>query len=340
MVTVIFMLAMQPLALSIDLVDRPGGHKNHVGTVPIVGGIAMYLGASVGLLLLPVLEASSYQLLLAGGLLVAVGLLDDRFALPASVRLVAQLAAVLIMVFGAGLLMRDIGDPLWIGDIRLGFLSLPITALMFIAVINAFNLVDGIDGLAGSLAIIALLGIAGVSGLDSPVFALAAVFIAAVAGYLLFNFPIGKVRPYRAFMGDSGSTFIGIVVVWLTVSICQGPTRQISPVTGLWFAALPLYDLFTCFCRRIANGKSPFTSGVDHFHHTLLRAGMTVREVVGTLAFLQLLYVGFAIATHLADVPGPVVFAVWAVVGIGQFLIIRAVAALFGRTREAGRAQS
>lgn len=331
LVTVLFMLALRPLASSIDLVDRPGGHKSHVGDVPIIGGIAMYLGASVGLILLANLDSSSYYLLLAGGLLVFIGLLDDKFSLPASIRMVAQVVAVLIMVFGAGLIMRDIGDPLWMGTLRLGFLALPITALIFVTVINAFNLVDGVDGLAGSLAIIALLGIAGVAGVGSPAFAMAVVFTAVVAGYLVFNFPTGNMRPYRAFMGDSGSTFIGLAVVWLTVSICQGSARQISPVTGLWFAALPLYDLFTCFSRRIAKGKSPFKSGVDHFHHVLLRAGMTVREVVGTLAMLQLFYVGFAVVTHFAGVSEPIVFTAWAVVGIGQFLIIRGCAAIFER---------
>jgi UDP-GlcNAc:undecaprenyl-phosphate GlcNAc-1-phosphate transferase len=334
------MLALRPLALSIDMVDRPGGHKSHVGDVPIIGGIAMYLGAAIGLILLSGLDPRSYYLLLAGGLLVIIGLLDDKFSLAASVRMVAQLAAVLIMVFGAGLIMRDIGDPLWTGTIRLGFLALPITALMFITVINAFNLVDGVDGLAGSLAIIALLGIAGVAGVGSAAFAIATVFIAAVSGFLVFNFPVGNKRPYRAFMGDSGSTFIGLAIVWLTVSICQGPSRQISPVTGLWFAALPLYDLFTCFCRRIAKGGSPFMSGVDHFHHVLLRSGMTVREVVGTLAMLQLLYVGFAIATHLAGVSDPIVFAAWAVVGIGQFLVIRACATVFGLRHRSKQAQA
>jgi UDP-GlcNAc:undecaprenyl-phosphate GlcNAc-1-phosphate transferase len=340
LVTVLFMLALRPLALSIDMVDRPGGHKSHVGDVPIIGGIAMYIGAAIGLILLSDLDPRSYFLLLAGGMLVFIGLLDDKFSLAASIRIVAQLAAVLIMVFGAGLIMRDIGDPLWMGTIRLGFLALPITALMFITVINAFNLVDGVDGLAGSLAIIALFGITGVADIGSPAFAIAAVFIAVVSGYLVFNFPVGNKRPYRAFMGDSGSTFIGLAIVWLTVSICQGSTRQISPVTGLWFAALPLYDLFTCFCRRIAEGGSPFQSGADHFHHALLRSGMTVREVVGTLAMLQLLYVGFAIATHLVGVSDPIVFTVWAVVGIGQFLVIRGCAAIFRRRHESRPARA
>jgi UDP-GlcNAc:undecaprenyl-phosphate GlcNAc-1-phosphate transferase len=227
--------------------------------------------------------------------------------------------------------MRDIGDPLWIGVIRTGPLALIVTALMYVTVINAFNLVDGIDGLAGSMALVAVAGIAIVAGTESNSMATAAVFMGTIAGYLMFNFPVGNARPYRAFMGDAGSTFIGLSVVWLTVSVCQGPDRQISPVTGLWFAALPLYDLITCFCRRIANGRSPFTSGVDHFHHTLLQAGMTVRQVVATLVSLQILYVGFAILAHYAGVSDSAVFTIWAVAGISQFTLIKGFATLFRR---------
>jgi UDP-GlcNAc:undecaprenyl-phosphate GlcNAc-1-phosphate transferase len=254
---------------------------------------------------------------------------------PASVRLIAQLAAVLIMVYGGGVIMRDIGDPLFIGRIHLGPFSLVATALIFMTVINAFNLIDGLDGLAGCMAFVALLAIAASSQFGSTTFAVAGVTAAAVVGYLIFNFPLGRRRPYRAFMGDSGSTFLGIVIVWLTVSICQGPQREISPVIGLWFAALPLFDLFTCFVRRIASGKSPLESGRDHFHHTLMRAGMNVRQVLGVLALIQLSYAGIGLAGHFAGAPEPVMFTAWAVAGLSQLWVIRGCASGYRRLKRA-----
>jgi UDP-GlcNAc:undecaprenyl-phosphate GlcNAc-1-phosphate transferase len=155
--------------------------------------------------------------------------------------MIAQLAAVLIMVFGAGLIMRDIGDPLWIGTIRLGFLALPITALIFITVINAFNLVDGVDGLAGTLAIIALLGIAGVA-----VSVRRFRHLAIASLYLRFLVSIFQLatNAVPAFMGGS-CAFIGLRR--LVPSHHQGPSRQISR-SGLWFAAVPL-RFFTCLPR-------------------------------------------------------------------------------------------
>jgi UDP-GlcNAc:undecaprenyl-phosphate GlcNAc-1-phosphate transferase len=332
LLTVLLMLAFRPLAQAIGLIDKPGGRKRHVGEVPIIGGVAMYLGVVVGVALLPDVGSSFSLLLGAGGLLILIGVIDDRFGLPATVRLVAQLVAVLIMVFGAGIVMKDIGDPLWIGRIRLGPFSLFVTALIFASVINAYNMADGLDGLAGSMVMVALLAIAIVAGAASPVQGLALVVAGAVAAYLVFNLPIEKNRPVHAFMGDAGSTFLGLCVVWLTVSVCQGPDRVISPVNALWFAAVPVFDLFTCFVRRIVAGRSPFHSGRDHLHHILRDSGMTVPGVVVTLVSLQVAYAIFGIATAAMSVTESLVFTIWAVLGIGQLTLIRAIANLYRRS--------
>ena len=331
LVTVLFMHALRPVAISLHLVDRPGGRKEHVGDVPIIGGVSMFLGVSVGLLIYPGLEIEFLYLMAASGLLVFIGIIDDRFAVPASVRLIAQLSAVLIMVYGGNLIMLDIGDPLFIGTIPLGPFSLIATALMFMTVINAFNLIDGLDGLAGSIVAISLLAIAATSDVASSTFLVACVSACAVAGFLMFNFPAGNERKYRAFMGDAGSTFLGLVIVWLTVSICQGPERAISPVTGLWFAALPLFDLLTCFVRRIARGQSPFTSGRDHFHHLLGRNGMSVRQVLGVLVLIHSFYVCVGIGGHLAGISESITFTLWAIAGISQRSVIEAIGLFYTR---------
>lgn len=334
LLTVLLMVAFRPLAHAIGLIDKPGGRKRHVGEVPIIGGVAMYLGVVVGVALLPDMGINYSFLLGAGGLLVLIGVIDDRFGLPATVRLVAQLVAVLIMVFGAEIVMRDIGDPLWIGRIWLGPFSLVITALVFASVINAYNMADGMDGLAGSMVVVALLAIAYVAGSASPVFGLAMVVAGAVAAYLVFNLPIEKNRRVHAFMGDAGSTFLGFCVVWLTVSVCQGADRVLSPVNALWFAAVPVYDLFTCFVRRILAGRSPFDSGRDHLHHILRDSGMKVPGVVTTLVSLQVTYAIFGIASARLGMSESLVFTIWAVVGIGQLTLIRGIANLYDRTRK------
>ncbi|MEQ8207446.1 MAG: MraY family glycosyltransferase, partial [Woeseia sp.] len=185
-ITLLFMTVLRPLAVSVGLVDRPGGRKSHVGEIPIVGGIAMFAGIFFGLALLPDLASGYWYLLLSGALLVIVGALDDRYDVPAEIRLVAQTCAAIIMVYGGGLVVWDVGNPLGLGTISLGPFALIFTILVTLTVINAFNLVDGVDGLAGSMAIISLFSIVVAGGMAVDTTAIASVVCASVAGFLVF----------------------------------------------------------------------------------------------------------------------------------------------------------
>lgn len=327
-VAALFTVALRPVAITMGLVDRPGGRKAHVGEVPLVGGVAMFLAIAVSIQLVPALSGDFFYMLLAGALLLVVGLIDDRYGLAAGVRVVAQLLAVLIMVYGADLLMRDIGNPLFIGTIETGPLALVATAVMFITTINAYNLIDGIDGLAGSMLILAFAAVAVVSSGSGDVQAVAVIGIAAVLGFGIFNVSDIRQGRYRAFMGDSGSVFLGFLVVWLVVSICQGPAREISPVTGLWFAALPLFDLLTCFVRRVVNRTSPFEPNDDHAHHSLKRAGFGNRKTLLILTGIQTSYAAIGIIGHFARIPEPVMFSLWSIAGVSQFWMIRSIGRL------------
>jgi len=332
-VTLLLMAALRPLAVNVGLVDRPGGRKAHIGEVPVVGGMAMFAGIFFGFALIPHLDSGYWYLLLSGLLLVVVGVLDDRYDIPAGIRLVAQTCAVIIMVYGGGLVVWNLGNPLGIGNIDLGPFALIFTVLVTLTVVNSFNLVDGVDGLAGSMTIIALLSIvlAGGSSVDTSV--IAGVVIASVLGFLVFNYPVYANRRLRSFMGDAGSTLLGLIVVWLTIRVSQGATSQMSPVIGLWFVSIPLFDLFSCFVRRIAKGRSPFRPGREHFHHMLYRAGMSVRQTLGVLTTIALAYAIFGLMGHWYGIPDAAMFYVWATCGAFQFLVLRKASALFRHYR-------
>jgi UDP-GlcNAc:undecaprenyl-phosphate GlcNAc-1-phosphate transferase len=325
-ITVAFMLALRPLAHSLQLVDRPGGRKSHVGEVPIIGGIAMFIGVFAGLALLQGMTSLVITLLLASSLLVLIGVLDDKYALSASVRLAVQIASVLIMFFGSGLRLVDIGDPLGIGVISLGPVSLVLTTLVAVTVINAYNLIDGADGLAGSLSVIALLSISLVGGYSDPSTAVSMTVIAAVFGFLIFNFPTTLNRPVRSFMGDAGSTFLGFTIVWVALGASQGTDRLVSPIMCLWFAAVPIFDLMTCVFQRMRAGKSPFTPGRDHFHHVLNRGSEKVRRTLGVLTALQGIYAGIGLFGHYFSLPDWIMFVGWCILGFSQYWIIRRIA--------------
>lgn len=321
-VTAAFMLALRPVAASVGLIDRPGGRKLHDGDVPIIGGMAMFIGVFAGLVLLQGPSMHLGSLFVASLLILVIGALDDRFGLPAVVRIITQIAAVLVMVYGAGLQLSDIGAPFGAGIISMGPMTIIMTVLVTLTVINAYNLIDGADGLAGTMALIALLAISVVGGYLSPATAVALTVSVAIVAFLLFNFPTYRNRRVRAFMGDAGSTLLGFTIVWVTLGVCQGSERIISPVYCLWFAAVPIFDCLTCFVRRIAMRKSPFLPGRDHFHHTLQQGGFGVRFTLGILTGLQLIYALVAIGAWTLGIPDVAMFVAWAVFGVSQRTVV------------------
>ena len=325
-VTVAFLLALRPAAKSVGLVDRPGGRKTHVGLVPIIGGVAMFCGIFAGMTVIMPAGRELVSLFVASLVLVAIGVADDKYHLAPSARVVAQIAAILIMFYGADLALAEIGNPLALGNIRMGPFTLIATTVVSLTVINAYNLIDGADGLAGSMALIALLSISAVGGLAASSTTIALMIVAGIVGFLIFNFPTPWNSRVRTFMGDAGSTFLGFLIVWTTLGVSQGAERVISPVYALWFASIPVYDLLTCFVRRKLAGKSPFEPGRDHFHHTLLRGGMTHRRVLSLLTLLQATYAGLALIAFYYDVAEPVMFAAWSVLGLSQRMMFKTIA--------------
>ncbi len=321
--SVAFMVALRPIAFKIGLLDMPGGRKRHEGYIPIIGGLAMFAGIFAGLLLLPISAKFVHSIFAASLILVVTGACDDRFGLSASARIISQIVAVLLMVYGADLRLADIGDPFGTGIVSMGPFTLVFTLLVTLTMINAYNLVDGADGLAGSLTLIALLAVALVSGAHHPSAAEALTVSAAVIGFLLFNYPTRRNRRMRSFMGDAGSTMLGFMVVWITLGVSQGEARVISPVHCLWFASIPIYDCLTCFVRRAMKGRSPFSPGRDHFHHVLFRGGFSVRSTLAILTGLQLMYALIGIAGHFAGVADVLMFAAWSLLFFTQRAIIR-----------------
>lgn len=328
LVTVTFMVALHPVAHKIGLVDHPGGRKIHTGIVPIIGGIAMFIGMFLGLSLAHMSVIAWLELLVASFLLVVIGVLDDRLAVPATIRLAIQIAVVLIMVYGAGLPLVEIGDPFGTGLISMGPATLVFTTVVTLTMINAYNLVDGVDGLAGSLALVAFLAVAVVGGYSAPSTAIALTCAGAVVGFLVFNFPTVLNRRLRSFMGDAGSTLLGFTIVWVAIGISQGPERLISPVVCLWFASIPIYDTITCFVERCLQRKSPFLPDRRHFHHMLLGADFGVRQTLGILTGLQAIYAAIGLLGHFAGVPDVVMFTAWSVLGLSQHFVILWIAKL------------
>ncbi len=282
--TMILLRTLGPVAHRIGLVDHPGGRKTHHHPTPLTGGIAMFTAFAFSVLMLDI-PLPNYRILFAGSLLlVVVGVIDDLHELSASYRFIAQITAGFLMTLGGDVILVDIGHLITPDEVlSLGLLAVPLTVFAAVGVINSVNMADGLDGLAASLVLITIIALAVIawSGGNAQAIVVLGLLGAAILAFLWFNLRLGE----RAlvFMGDAGSLFLGFVLVWFLVDLSQGEQRLMAPVTALWLFALPLFDTISIMGRRMLLGRSPFLADREHFHHILLAAGFSPKQVLALM---------------------------------------------------------
>lgn len=278
--------------------------------VPNTGGVAVFLGIAIPLLLGIVFTwgfidnktahdyfpslADYWQgirtqtgdaLIMLGGMLLLhlIGLVDDRKPLPAMPKLFAMLAIAAAVCVGTQsrlltVLDTSVGGP---------WLSYVITVLWIVIITNAFNFLDNMDGLSGGVAAIAsaFFLMAAIVNEQWFIAACLAILTGSLLGFLVFNFPWRK--PATIFMGDGGSLVVGFLLAFLTVR-----TTYISPqgvgIGSGWYGvfmplvvlAIPLYDFTSVTIIRLSQGKSPFVGDLQHFSHRLVKRGLSRRAAV------------------------------------------------------------
>ena len=215
-------------------------------------------------------------------MMVFIGALDDKYDLKVRIRIVGQIIIASLMIYGVGGYISNLGNLFGLGDIQLGPFGIVFTYLAIIVVINAYNMVDGIDGLIGSLSLNTFTAIAVLFLMNGNQGYLTYPLILATATlpYLMFNLGYFKKYSKKIFMGDAGSMFIGLSVIWLLTIGTQGENASFRPVTALWICAIPLMDMLAIVMRRYRKGKSPFKPDRDHLHHILQRAGLSSRQTL------------------------------------------------------------
>ncbi|WP_240669045.1 undecaprenyl/decaprenyl-phosphate alpha-N-acetylglucosaminyl 1-phosphate transferase [Dyella sp. M7H15-1] len=274
----------------LGLMDHPDQRKQHVGDVPLVGGLAIFMGITVGAAAYGHFHWFVKILIDTAMLLTLLGALDDRFDLSVRDRLLIQALAILTVIATTGVYIHTLGH-IFGHEVRLGWLGPPLTVFAIIGLMNAFNLMDGIDGLAGSLELVSIAAI--VMFADPPTLQemvlLLALLATASLPFLMTNLGfMGR----KIFLGDAGSMLIGYLLAWALVRMSQTTQTHLSPVDVLWCVALPVFDTFAVMLRRVRQGKSPFKPDRGHVHHILMDAGMGPRT---TLLALTVLAASFAL---------------------------------------------
>jgi len=260
------------LGLRLNTVDQPDPtRKVHAIPTPRLGGVAIFLSTLIVTLLL----GEQYNVSQLAGILIGaalmsfMGLWDDRFSLPASVKLIGQFIALGLLVI-TGVSINILPYPL---------LNLLVTALWVVGITNAINLLDNMDGLSGGVAAIAAAHFALMCAFTGQylVGALSVAVMAACIGFLIYNW-----TPATIFMGDSGALFLGFVLAAIGIKV-DFPLNIpiVTWMVPLLVLAVPIFDTTLVTISRLKRGLNPLTTpGLDHTSHRLTYAGLTRREAV------------------------------------------------------------
>ncbi len=264
---------LSPVAMRVarqyGLVDRPDGKlKRHAEPVPYLGGAAVYLSFVVALGVTYSFSREVLALLLAGTMVVLLGLVDDIGAISPRAKFVGQGLAALVLM-KAGIMIQIVWLP-W-------YVSWPLTFVWLIGIMNAVNLVDIMDGLASGVGLIialSLLAVALING-NHQIAILTATIAGSLAGFLRYNF-----QPARIYLGDTGSLFIGLNLGALAMIGRYTEHSGVGILAPLVILGVPIFDtLFVMYIRR-RRGVSMFLGSPDHVALRLRRWRLSVRQTV------------------------------------------------------------
>ena len=259
------------LADRLGVVDQPDPRKLHRAPVPLLGGIAIYVGFILALLLFGERWVLSQMIgiLVSATMVSFLGIWDDRWGVRPLLKLLGQLVAASILI---------------ISGIKVSFLPYPalnvaITLVWVVGITNALNLLDNMDGLSGGVGAVAagfFLLLAAMNG-QYLVASLAAALMGACIGFLYYN-----LNPATIFMGDAGSMFLGFILSVVGIKLrFPGRPSMITWMIPVVVLGLPIFDTTLVVISRLRGGMNPLTSpGKDHVSHRLVQMGLSQRNAV------------------------------------------------------------
>ncbi|MEL7587613.1 MAG: MraY family glycosyltransferase [Prolixibacteraceae bacterium] len=298
--------AVIPSIISISrkkkLLDLPNRRKLNKVAVPTMGGVAVFIGLTVGsILFLRDRFMPEWQYLFtAVMLMLCIGLIDDLLVIRAWKKLLVQLGAALILVVMGGFEVTRAYGLMGI-DVLNNWFSIPISVLLILFVINAVNLIDGIDGLAAGLSLLVSLALGswfyltGNLGYATICMALCG----SLAAFLMFNL---SPAPKKIFLGDTGSLVLGVFLAAIAIRFNElnawatSPFRFAqAPLIAMALLIVPVTDTLRVIVVRIRKGRSPFSPDMNHLHHLLIKGGCSHAGAAGWLLAWTIAFVAIAL---------------------------------------------
>lgn len=286
------------------LYDEPNHRKEHITRIPTLGGLALFVGFFFSFVFWSAgLAISGFNAIVAALLILfVVGIKDDLYPMPAWKKLAAQILATLIVVIRGDIRITNLYGLLQIHDLPY-WVTVVISTIAILTIMNGFNLIDGINGLAAGIAVIVLGTYAyWFYQMNDVVFVfLCLTLIGSLLAFLRYNFSTASI-----FMGDSGSLVLGYMISIITIRFIQ-ESRIHEPNIFFSIAAavyafnlliIPLFDTLRVFTVRMLKGRSPFTADRNHIHHTLIDIGLNHKQAA---LVLYVVNIGFIVLATLLD---------------------------------------
>lgn len=269
------------IAMRLGVVDKPNeARKTHTGNKPMMGGLAIFVALTLSVLLFSPAQhiQELVAIISAAGLLVLVGMIDDRYQLSWRTRIIVQFLAATVLIF-SGIQIKLSG---------IALIDIPITLIWVVALTNATNFLDNMDGLTAGLSAIAagwFLLIAITQG-QVLVSMLAAGILGSALGFLAYNF-----APSSTFMGDMGALPLGFLLATLAIKLnFSGQPLNVTWMIPLLVIALPIFDINLVIWTRVSEKRSPAQAGRDHTSHRIQAMGFNARQTLFILYGMCLLF--------------------------------------------------
>jgi len=273
---------MRKAALQFNIVDRPDGRlKNQRSPVPYLGGLAVYLAFLISLSLTFSFDQEMLGILLGGTIIVILGLIDDFGVLSPVVKLCGQSIAVLVLMRSGIIIQLDIIP--W-------YISLPLSYVWLIGIINALNIIDVMDGLSSGVALMCsiIFILVGVLNHSMIIAIVAAALGGSLLGFLRYNF-----EPAQIYLGDTGSMFIGMMMGSLAMIGNFTQHNNLGCFAPVLILGVPIFDTMFVMYIRYRRGMSILTGSPDHFALRLRKWRLTTRQTV-TISYAISLILGIA----------------------------------------------
>jgi UDP-GlcNAc:undecaprenyl-phosphate GlcNAc-1-phosphate transferase len=260
---------MRDAAIRFGIVDKPDGRlKRQAQPVPYLGGLAIYLAFLVALALTFEFSDQVLGMLLAGSIVVILGLLDDLGQLGPLIKICGQLVAIWVLIKSGIFIQLTFIPP---------EIAYPMTVIWLLATINAFNLLDIMDGLSTGTAILAALSLMVIADLDGGIASatMAAALAGACIGFLRFNR-----YPAQIYMGDTGSMFLGLMLGALAISNSYTAHNRLGALAPALILGVPLFDTLFVMYIRWRRGLPVMLGSPDHVALRLRRWRLDTRQTV------------------------------------------------------------